>query len=501
VGKRDPVADSGAEHGFALLDGLVNLVGPVRNTCTDGEDPAELVQDIALAAGGERSPDLFRGQQIRDRVPGTGETGFDRRPPKGTVAPLSSYSRRPVRRRRETYRDCGPASKKSNHERTGRVTRSEERMPETRTEGRAELLGMTPERARMVLHDRLLEWGQPGYRADQVLSWTWGRRAGSFSEMTDLPSELRERLQSEFRLSSAARSFEARSTDGTIKHLWRLDDGEQVESVLIPADDRVTLCLSSQAGCALGCRFCATGDLGFTRQLRTAEIVEQYRDADRAAVQAFGRAIGNVVYMGMGEPFANLEPVLESLTVLNGGFEFGARRITVSTVGLVPGIRALADRPEPFRLAVSLHSADPQLRRELMPVERRYPLDELLAAVRDYQARKSRRVSFEYAMIDGVNDSVDLARELVSRLAGISSYVNLIPYNPIPGRSWGPSPRDRIAAFLAVLQSGGIRAAVRTPRGRDIAAACGQLRLERELTAGRPPEDQPRPGHASRLRE
>jgi len=366
------------------------------------------------------------------------------------------------------------------------VNRRKEADREATTGNQPELLGMTPERAREVLRDCLREWDQPEYRVDQILSWAWGRRAESFAEMTVLPAELRDRLDSTFRLSSATRSFEARSTDGTIKHLWRLDDGEQVESVLIPADGRVTLCLSSQAGCALGCRFCATGDLGFTRQLRTAEIVEQYRNADQVSVEAFGRSIANVVYMGMGEPFANLEPVLESLTVLNGGFEFGARRITVSTVGLVPGIRALAGRPEPFRLAVSLHSADPQLRRELMPVERRYPLDELLAAVREYQARKARRVSFEYAMIDGVNDSSELARELVSRLKGISSYVNLIPYNPIPGKSWGPSPRDRITAFLAVLEAGGIQAAVRTPRGRDIAAACGQLRLERELSEVRP---------------
>ena len=366
------------------------------------------------------------------------------------------------------------------------MSRREEEVRETKAETRAELLGLTPVRARRILSDCLRQWAQPEYRVDQILSWAWGRRAESFAEMTDLPADLRDRLASTFRLSSATRSFEARSTDGTIKHLWRLDDGEQVESVLIPADGRVTLCLSSQAGCALGCRFCATGDLGFTRQLRTTEIVEQYRNADRISVEAFGRPIANVVYMGMGEPFANLQPVLESLTVLHGGFEFGARRITVSTVGLIPGIRALADRPEPFRLAVSLHSADPQLRRELMPVERRYPLDDLLAAVREYQARKGRRVSFEYAMIDGVNDSAELAREMVTRLKGISSYVNLIPYNPIPGKSWGPSPRDRIIAFLAVLESGGIRAAVRTPRGRDIAAACGQLRLERELSEARP---------------
>ncbi len=330
-----------------------------------------------------------------------------------------------------------------------------------------------------------------------MLDWAWKKRAISFAEMTDLPSELRDRLESTFQLSSATPAYEARSDDGTIKHLWSLADGQQVESVLIPTDDRVTLCLSSQAGCALGCRFCATGDLGFTRNLKASEIIEQYRDADRVSVGAFGRGIANVVYMGMGEPFANLEPVLDSLTVLNAGFEFGARRITVSTVGLVPGIQALARRPEPFRLAVSLHSADPQLRRELMPVERRYPLDDLLAAVREYQARKARRVSFEYAMIDGVNDSVDLARALVSKLEGIASYVNLIPYNPIPGKTWGPSPREQISAFLSILESGGIPAAVRTPRGRDIAAACGQLRLERDLSAANPRQPDPQRGRAS----
>jgi len=351
---------------------------------------------------------------------------------------------------------------------------------------RIELLGLPPDRARAELGDTLSDWEEPRYRVDQVLDWVWERRVISFAEMTDLPSGLRDRLASTFSLASASCSYEARSEDGTIKHLWRLSDGQQVESVLIPSADRVTLCLSSQAGCALGCRFCATGDLGFTRNLNAAEIVEQYRNADRVALAALGRGIANVVYMGMGEPFANLEPVLDSLTVLHAGFGFGARRITVSTVGLIPGIEALSRRPEPFRLAVSLHSADPKLRRELMPVERRYPLDDLLEAVREYQARKARRVSFEYAMIDGVNDSVELARTLVAKLEGISSYVNLIPYNPVPGKSWGPSSRERINAFLSVLLAGEIPAAVRTPRGRDIAAACGQLRLERDLSEANP---------------
>jgi 23S rRNA (adenine2503-C2)-methyltransferase len=280
-------------------------------------------------------------------------------------------------------------------------------------------------------------------------------------------------------------AFEARASDGTIKHLWALHDDEQVESVLIPSDGRITLCLSSQAGCALGCRFCATGDFGFRRQLSAAEIVAQYRDAERIAEQEFGRGIANVVYMGMGEPLANLEAVMDSLTVLHDGMGLGARRITVSTVGLVPGIRALAARPEPFRLAVSLHAPNHALRLELVPVEARWPLPELMEAVRDYQAAKGRRVSFEYTMIDGLNDAPETARELVRLLDGLSSFVNLIPWNPIPGRAWRTSPPERIAEFQRILETSGVPAAIRTPRGRDIAAACGQLRLERELS-GRP---------------
>ncbi len=341
---------------------------------------------------------------------------------------------------------------------------------------------MLPDRARSLLEASLQDWGEPAYRLEQLLSWVWEHRETDFQRMTNLPERLRRRLDAEYSLGAATVAFEARSSDGTIKHLWALADGSQVESVLIPTDDRITLCLSSQVGCALGCRFCATGQLGFTRQLSTAEIVEQYRNADRIAVRTFGRPIANVVYMGMGEPFANEDPVFESLTVLNAGFGFGARRITVSTVGLVPGILRLATQPEAFRLAVSLHSADPDLRRQLMPVERRYPLPELLAAVREYQARKERRVSFEYAMIGGVNDGEALARLLVGRLEGISAYVNLIPFNPIPGSAWGPSSPDAIRRFQAVLESAGMPTAVRTPRGTDIAAACGQLRLERELS-------------------
>jgi 23S rRNA (adenine2503-C2)-methyltransferase len=343
-----------------------------------------------------------------------------------------------------------------------------------------ELLDYLPSEYETVLGPTLAETAQPAYRAKQISGWVHERFAAGFSEMTDLPANLRTLLDERFSLSPLEMAFQARSRDGTVKHLWRLRDGEQIESVLIPTRDRVTLCLSSQAGCALACRFCATGDFGFRRQLSAAEIVAQFRDAEIVSRHVFGHGIANVVYMGMGEPMANLEAVLTSLSILHGGFGFGARRITVSTVGLIPGIRALADRPEPFRLAVSLHAPEHALREMLVPVEKRYPLPDLFEALRDYQQAKGRRITFEYTMIDRVNDSAELAHSLADLLQDVDGFVNLIPYNPIPGRDWRPSPAARIDGFVRVLGERGVEAAVRRPRGRDIAAACGQLRLERD---------------------
>lgn len=344
----------------------------------------------------------------------------------------------------------------------------------------ADLLGLIPAEARAALARTLADAAEPSYRVDQVLGWIYDRRAHSFDEMTNLPLGLREALAAEFSLSPLEPSFEARSSDGTIKHLWRLRDGQEVESVLIPTPGRVTLCLSSQVGCALGCTFCATGDFGFRRQLSAAEIAAQFRDADRVAADAYGRGIGNVVYMGMGEPFANQDAVFDSLTILHEGFGLGARRITVSTVGVVPGIRALAARPEPFRLAVSLHAPTHEMRERLVPIERRWPIPELFEAIDEYQAETARRISFEYTLIEGLNDAPGTAELLVELIGDRLAFVNLIPWNPIPGRDWAPSGGGAISRFLDVLQTAGVPSAVRTPRGRDIAAACGQLRLERE---------------------
>jgi len=354
-------------------------------------------------------------------------------------------------------------------------TQTSEQAPSTTA-----LLGLAPADLRRALGEWMEERGEPSYRVEQVENWAYEQAARDFAELTTLPRELREEMTGSFDLTPLEAAWTARSTDGTVKHLWGLADGERVESVLIPAGDRLTLCLSSQAGCALGCRFCATGSFGFRRQLSPAEIVAQYRDSLRFAREEPGREISNIVFMGMGEPLANAEAVFTALEVLHEGFGVGARRITVSTVGLVPGILELARRPEPFGLAVSLHAPTTELRAELMPIEKRHPLPELLHAVREYLARKGRRVTFEYTLIEGVNDSPEVAEALADIVGDLTCFVNLIPWNPIPDRDWRPSPPDRIAAFARTLHRRGVSAAVREPRGRDIAAACGQLRLARE---------------------
>jgi len=364
------------------------------------------------------------------------------------------------------------------------------------TPARPNLLGLTPSRLRETLKGHFHPRGQPAYRANQVEEWLFGRHARSFSEMTNLPVDERRALEDNHRLDEPSEDTVSRSADGTVKHLWSLRGGEVVESVLIPSGDRLTLCLSSQAGCALKCRFCATGWSGFGRQLTPAEIVGQYRASIRWAAENGRGAVTNIVFMGMGEPLANRRNVFPALTILNAGYGIGARRITVSTVGVIPGIAELAERPEQFRLALSLHAPVSDLRAELIPLEKRYPLDQVMQALEAFNRKGGRRITFEYTMIQGVNDDPGLLPPLVQLARQVQAFVNLIPFNPIPYVDWLPSRAERVRAFSDGLQDAGVPAAVREPRGRDIDAACGQLRASRHGRGRRrpwPPQVSQRP--------
>jgi 23S rRNA (adenine2503-C2)-methyltransferase len=322
----------------------------------------------------------------------------------------------------------------------------------------------------------LAGWGQPAFRARQIRAWLFERGASSVEQMTDLPRALRERLLAETRVGALAVDTEQQSRDGTVKRLYRLGDGQLVESVLMPYDDdRRTACISSQVGCAMGCVFCATGQMGFSRHLSAAEIVEQaWRFSNE--LKARGERLSNIVLMGMGEPFHNYDAVLDAIRRLNVDLGIGARHITVSTVGLVPRIRQLADEGIQVTLAISLHAASDPERDGLLPINRRYPLDELMAACRDYVAKTHRRITFEWALIAGKNDDAETARRLGRLLRGLSCHVNLIPLNPTRGYDGAPTALPDADRFVEVLASFGVPATVRVRRGLDIDAGCGQLK-------------------------
>ena len=330
--------------------------------------------------------------------------------------------------------------------------------------------------------------GEPRYRVDQLWDGMY-RQAAEPADLTALPKALRQRLDDE--LPPALRpAAVAESADGeTTKWLWSLGDGAAVETVLMHYADRATVCVSTQAGCAMACGFCATGQAGFERNLSTGEIVEQVVRAIRAARP---RRLSNVVFMGMGEPMANYDRTWDAVERIHGDLGLSARHLTISTVGLVGGIRRLATEDLPVNLAVSLHAADDELRDELVPINRRYPLDALAEACREYLTAKHRRLSFEWALIDGVNDRDVDARRLADFARPLRAHVNLIPLNPTPGWPTVGSPPARVAAFRDRLDDLGVNATVRRNRGTDIDAACGQLRATHASGGGPSPVEPPR---------
>lgn len=336
------------------------------------------------------------------------------------------------------------------------------------------LLDLAPADAERELRAFAEANGHPPYRGGQVVPHLWMKPVGSFAEMTDLPIAFRVLLAQHFTLPRLALETEQRSADGTRKFLFRMHDGQAIETVAIPDRDRMTFCISSQAGCALQCSFCATGAMGFARNLAVHEIAGQVREL--ALLDPPVRAT-NIVFMGMGEPMMNWPSVDQVLTVLNDakGLGIGARHITVSTVGILPGIVALGRRKEQFRLALSIHAPSDELRQTLMPVNTKYPLANVIAAA----AAFDRRVTFEYVMLGGVNDQPDHADQLVALARRCKAFVNLIPLHPGGALGFTPTTPEAIAKFARRIRNAGVEIAIRKSRGIDIAAACGQLRVER----------------------
>jgi len=320
-------------------------------------------------------------------------------------------------------------------------------------------------------------WGQPAYRATQIEQWLYQQHATDASVMSNLPKSLRQQLAEDCLIDPLKLVVAIDSSDGyTQKALFELPDDRRIETVLMRYDTRQTLCISTQAGCAMACPFCATGQMGFMRNLSVGEIVAQVLYYARQLSQEEKR-VTNIVFMGMGEPLANYAETWRAIRRLNDadGFNLGARHLTVSTVGLVPAIRRMSKEPEQVGLAVSLHAPNDALRNTIVPVNRRYPLAMLMAAVRDYIATTHRRVTFEYALMDRLNDSDAHADQFAELVQGLLCHINLIPLNPTPDSPWSGSPDERVLAFRDRLLAAGISTTVRLRRGIDIAAGCGQL--------------------------
>lgn len=339
---------------------------------------------------------------------------------------------------------------------------------------RENLLDLDPDAALARLREWFTTRGEPAYRASQLYGRLWLRPVESFHDVTELPIALRQALDASFTIPMLELATRQRSLDGTEKFLFRMHDGQLIETVAIPDGDRMTLCISSQAGCALQCAFCATGAMGFQRNLSPAEIAGQVRALRMLTPSILAT---NIVFMGMGEPMMNWTSVNTTLTLLNDprALGIGARHITISTVGVLPGILALSERPEQFRLALSIHAPSDELRRSLMPINVKYPLDDVIAAAATFD----RRVTFEYVMLGGVNDLPEHAAQLATLARNCRAFVNLIPLHPGGSMGFTPSSAPVIAAFARALRARGVETATRRSRGLDIAAACGQLRTER----------------------
>ncbi len=336
----------------------------------------------------------------------------------------------------------------------------------------------------------LKEHGQSSYRTSQILDWIWKKRVSSIDEMSNLSVELRNLLKENFELKPLVVSKTSGSKDTTFKYLFRLEDGRYVESVLIPANpalygeksDRRTLCVSSQVGCAYACKFCASGLAGFTRNLTADEIVGQIVAAERES----GETINNVVFMGMGEPLANLKNLMKAIEIITAhwGLEIGARRLTVSTSGLAPSIKQLAEFHVPIRLAISLHGACDEVRDLIMPVNKKWNVDTLFDSLRHWIKHSKRKLTLEYILIKGINDDLDQAHLLAKRARSIKAKINLIPYNTVEGLEWERPSESHCRAFQAIVKKYDVTATLRLEKGHDINAACGQLRLKQETEEG-----------------
>lgn len=336
------------------------------------------------------------------------------------------------------------------------------------------------------LAELLEEQGQPSYRGTQILDWIYKKRTRSWEEMSNLPPALRSALSEQYPLRPLTHTLTKGSEDTTRKFLLQLPDQRYIETVLIPASpalygeksDRHTLCVSSQVGCAYGCKFCASGLDGFTRNLTAAEIVSQIILAEELS----GEKVNNLVFMGMGEPLANFTNLSNALQMITSdwGLNIGARRITVSTSGLVPQIKKLAELPQQIRLAISLHGPDDVTREKIMPVNKKYPVAELFDALRIWNSKKNQKITLEYILIDGINASVEQAEILAKRARSIRAKVNLIPYNTVEGLPWVRPNDQECLRFKKVLTNAGVSATLRLEKGHDIDAACGQLRLKKE---------------------